>query len=187
MQGNLRQNIEKIVQLTDEEYEAVQALFYAKKMNKNQFLIKEGESVNDVYFIKTGLLKLIYTDISDKQHIVSFAMEDWWETDLQAFFNTSKATLSLQCIEDTEVLCLPLENYHKMCYEMPKLQIFLIKMSNAGFLASQRRIIALLTTNVKERFEQLIKQYPTLFQRVPKSQLALYLGVSRETLSRLYS
>jgi len=60
-------------------------------------------------------------------------------------------------------------------------------MSNSGFIASQQRILSLLSSNAKERYEQLLNQYPSLFQRIPKSQLALYLGVSRETLSRLSS
>lgn len=135
----------------------------------------------------SGLLKLTYTDDSGKVHILSFAMEEWWESDFQAYFNQSKARMSLQCIEDTSVLCLSLENYQKMCFKVQKMQIFLIKMSNSGFIASQQRIISLLTNNAKERYEQLLRQYPSLFQKVPKSQLALYLGVSRETLSRLSS
>lgn len=187
MLGNLKKHIEKIVILTTDELEVINSLFSLKTYKKNQFLIKENEMVNDAYYIVSGLVKLNYTDDSGKLHIVSFAMEDWWESDFQAYFNQSKATMSLQCLEDTEVLCLPLENYEKMCAEIPKMQLFLIKLSNAGFIASQQRIISLLTSNAQERYEQLLHKYPSLFQRVPKNQLALYLGVSRETLSRFSS
>lgn len=64
---------------------------------------------------------------------------------------------------------------------------FLTQKANSGFIGAQKRIISLLTSNAKERYAQLSKQYPGLLQRIPKTQLALYLGVSRETLSRLYS
>ena len=67
------------------------------------------------------------------------------------------------------------------------MESFLLKKANSGFIGAQKRIISLLTSNAKERYAQLSKQYPGLLQRIPKTQLALYLGVSRETLSRLYS
>lgn len=187
MKEQLKKHIETKVSLTDDEFLDVFLLFSAKKFKKNEFLIEEGQNVNEAYFIISGLLKLTYTDNSGKLHIVSFAMENWWESDFQAYFTKSKAMLSLQCLEDTEVLCLSFENYQKMCFEIPKMQLFLIKLSNANFVASQQRILSLLTSNAKERYDQLIIKYPSLLQRVPKSQLALYLGISRETISRFSS
>ena len=187
MKEQLKKHIETKVSLTDDEFLDVFLLFSAKKFKKNEFLIEEGQNVNEAYFIISGLLKLTYTDNSGKLHIVSFAMENWWESDFQAYFTKSKAMLSLQCLEDAEVLCLSFENYQKMCFEIPKMQLFLIKLSNANFVASQQRILSLLTSNAKERYDQLIIKYPSLLQRVPKSQLALYLGISRETISRFSS
>jgi len=137
------------------------------------------------YFVVSGLLKLVYTDDTAQQHIVSFAMEDWWESDFNAFYTQTEATMSLECIEDTEVFCLSLENYKNMCRDLQKMERFFLEKANYGFLGSQRRILSWLTSNAEERYEQLLKQYPSLIQRVPKSQLAAYLGVSRETLSRL--
>ena len=67
------------------------------------------------------------------------------------------------------------------------MESFFLKKSNAGFIGSQQRILSLLTSNAKERYEQLLKLYPALIQRVSKTQLASYLGVSRETMSWLYS
>jgi CRP-like cAMP-binding protein len=61
---------------------------------------------------------------------------------------------------------------------------FFLEKANFGFIGAQRRIISWLTSDAKARYEQLLKQSPSLVQRVPKSQLAAYLGVSRETLSR---
>jgi CRP-like cAMP-binding protein len=174
-----------MVPLTDDEFAFVSAHFIIKKYKKHQYLIQEGEAVKYHYFIVSGLLKLVYTDDLAKQHIVSFAMEDWWESDFYAYYTQSKATMSLECVEDTEVLCLSLEGYKKLCNGLQKMERFFLEKANYGFLSAQRRIISSLTLNAKERYEQLLKQYPALVQRVPKSQLAAYLGVSRETLSRL--
>ncbi|UII34612.1 Crp/Fnr family transcriptional regulator [Fulvivirga ulvae] len=183
----LRKHIEKVMPLTDEEFSFVFSHFSHKSYKKRQYLIRDGELAEHVYFVVSGLLKLEYVDMSAKQHIVSFAMEDWWETDFMAFFNETKATMSLQCIEDTEVLCMSLADYHKLCTGLQKMERFFLEKSTAGHIASQQRILSFLTSNARERYEQLLRQYPSLLQRVPKSLLASYLGVSRETLSRLFS
>ncbi|WP_159468344.1 Crp/Fnr family transcriptional regulator [Dyadobacter sp. 3J3] len=187
MQEKLRQHIEKVVPLTEDEFVFVFSHFTTKKFKKHQFLIQEGDAVKYHYFIVSGLLKLVYTDDTGKQHIVSFAMEDWWESDFYAYYTQTKATMSLECIEDTEVLCLSLDDYQNLCNSVQKMERFFLQKANFGFLAAQKRIISSLTSNSKERYEQLLKQYPALIQRVPKSLLAAYLGVSRETLSRLSS
>lgn len=187
MQANLREHIEKIVPLTDDEFAFVQSHFTTHNFKKNDFLITEGGPVLYTYFVISGLLKLIHIDGTAKEHIVAFAMEDWWESDFIAFYNGSKATMSLQCLEDTTVLCLTLEGYNSLCSGLHKIENFLLKKANAGHIAAQQRILSFLTSNAKERYDSLLKRYPSLFQRVPKTQLASYLGVSRETLSRLSS
>lgn len=83
------------------------------------------------------------------------------------------------------MLCLSLENYQALRAALPKIEHFFLEKVTLGFLAAQQRILSLMTTSAKERYEQLAKQHPTLLQRVPKTQLAAFLGVSRETLSRL--
>jgi CRP-like cAMP-binding protein len=181
----LRNHIEKILPLTDEEFAFVSSHFSTRQYRKHQYLVQEGDEVKYCYLVISGLLKLVYNDDNGKDHIVSFAMEDWWESDYYAYYTQSIATMSLQCIEDTEVYCFSFENYTKLCAAFPKIEHFFLQKTNFGFLAAQRRILSLLTSNAKERYEQLLKQYPSLLQRVPKSLLAAYLGVSRETLSRL--
>ena len=185
MQEELKAHIEKIVSLSDEEFDFVLIHFTAKKFKKHQYLIQEGYPVKYHHFVVSGLLKLVYTDDSGKRHIVAFAMEDWWETDFHAYYTKTNATMSLECVEDTEVLCLSLDDYRKLCDGLPKMERFFLEKSHWGFIGVQRRIISWLTSSAKERYEQLLAKYPQLVQRVPKSLLAAYLGVSRETLSRL--
>lgn len=187
MSKELKQHIEKIVSLMDSEFDFVLSHFTTKKFKKHQFLIQENNYVTDDFWVVKGLVKAYHRDIDGKEHIMQFAMEDWWVTDYQAYFNQTKATLNVDCLEDTEVLCLSLENRDKICAELHKIEHFFRKKSNAGYVALQRRILSLLNSNAKERYEQFLVQYPTLLQRIPKTLIASYLGVSRETLSRLSS
>ena len=187
MPEKLRKHIEKIVPLTDDEFAFVFSHFAVKSYKKSAFIFRKGESVKYSYFVLSGLLMLSYDDDLGKQHIVSFALEDWWESDFLAYHSQTKATMSLQCLEDTEVLCISLEDYQKLCAGLQKMEHFFLKKANAGHIGSQNRILSFLTSNATERYDQLLKRHPSLLQRVPKTLLASFLGVSRETLSRLSS
>lgn len=187
MSIELRKHFEKITPLTDQEFDYILSHFTIKKLKKHQFLIQEGDAVTKDYFVVKGLLKASFSNDEGKEHILQFAMEDWWITDFQAYFNQTNATLIIDCIEDVEVLCLSLTNREKLCAELHKIEHFFRRKSNFGYIALQRRILSLLNSNAKKRYEQLLLQYPSLFQRVPKTLIASYLGVSRETLSRFSS
>jgi CRP-like cAMP-binding protein len=187
MSNLLREHIEKITPLTDSEFDYILSHFTIKKLKKHQFLLQEEDAVQNDYLVTRGLLKAYHVNEDGKEHIIQFAMENWWVTDYQAYFNQNKSTIFIDCIEDSEVLSLSLFNREKICADLHKMEHFFRKKSNAGYVALQRRILSLLNNNARERYDQLLLQYPQLFQRVPKTLLASYLGVSRETLSRLTS
>lgn len=184
---SLRNHIENIVSLKDEEFAFVSKHFTLQQFKKGTAVFTAGDKVKYVYFVLSGLLKLSHTDESGKEHIVSFAMEDWWETDFQAYYTQGNALFTLACLEDTEVFCLSFENFEKLCNDLQKMERFFLKKSIAGHIGSERRILSFLTSGAKERYEQLLARSPELMQKLPKSVLASYLGVSRETLSRLFS
>lgn len=183
----LKQQIEQYTPLSAEEFEYILSHFVAKKLKKHQFLVQENDIVNNDYFVINGCLKGYHLDNQGKEYILQFALQNWWITDFQAYFNQTKATINIDCIEDSELLCLSLINREKLCSEMHKIEHFFRKKSNAGYVALQQRILTMLNNNPKERYEKLLHQNPILFQKVPKKLIASYLGVSRETLSRFNS
>ena len=187
MPHSLREQIEKLTPLNDEEFEYILSHFTLKKLKKHQFLIQENDVVLNDFYVLKGCLKAYHTDQDGKDYILQFAVEDWWITDYQAYFKETIATINVDCIEECELLCLSLHNREKLCSELHKIEHFFRKKSNAGYVALQQRILSLLNSSAKERYEQLFQLYPKLFQRVPKTLIAAYLGVSRETLSRLNS
>ena len=180
----LRNQIEEHTLLSDEEFDYILSHFETKKLKKHQFLIQENETVEKNYFVINGCLKAYHIDSAGKEHILQFALQNWWITDFQAFFNQTKSTLFIDCIEESELLSLSFENAEKLCSEMHKMEHFFRKKSNSGYVALQQRILSMLNNNPKEQYDKLLLQNPILFQKVPKKLIASYLGVSRETLSR---
>lgn len=185
MSTELRQQIEQIVPLTDDEYEWVLTHFSQKFFKKHQIIVHQDDHVPYDYYVVKGLMKSSHTTLEGKAHIIQFAMEDWWITDPQAFHYRTKATLTVDCLEDTTVFALTLENKEKLCKECQKMEYFFLKKTTAGYIALQKRILCFISSTASERYHNLLKQYPGLIQRVPKIMIASYLGVTRETLSRL--
>jgi len=183
--NTFRQHIEKITPLTDEEFDYFFSMFSIKKLRKHQFLVQEDHEVVNDYWVISGLLKAYHINKDGKMHILQFAMEDWWISDYQAYNNKTLATISIDCIEDSELLVLSRENKEKLCSEMHSVTNFFRKKSNIGYVALQQRILMLLEKNPQERYNRLHQLNPQLLQRLSKTLLAAYLGISRETLSRL--
>ncbi len=187
MNIELKQQIEKIVPLTDDEFKFVLSHFKEKNFKKHQIIIQEGEYVPYDFYVIRGLMKSSQTNLGGKEHIIQFALEDWWITDPQGFHNRTKTALSIECLEDTKLLALTLENREKLCKELQKMEHFFLKKTTEDYIALQKRILCLISSTASQRYLHLLSQYPGLIQRIPKSMIASYLGVSRETLSRLVS
>jgi CRP-like cAMP-binding protein len=181
----LRQHIESIVKLSDQEFDYVLSHFVPKKFKKHQFVIQEGQLVEYDYFILNGCLKSYLTDANGKEHIIQFGLQDWWITDYEAYYFAKTAIVNIDCIEDSELLCLSNQNREKLCAELQKIEHFFRKKTNRRNVALQQRILSLMSATAKERYNKLLEQIPQLFQKVPKKFIAQYLGVTRETLSRL--
>lgn len=183
----LRAHIERITPLSDEEFGHIRSFFSLKKVRKHQYLISEGDDVKYEYLVVKGIFKVFYTDDQDKEFILQFAQENWWMSDYPAFFKSEPATMFVECIEEGEVICMTLEARERLSAESHKMEhFFRMKLTN-GYVALQHRIKLLLSSTPQQRYEEFARSYPSLIQRVPKKYIAEYLGVSRETLSRLYS
>lgn len=187
MKQQLKQHFDKVTPLSDEVFDYVFSHFSLHKFKKHQYLIQQDQLVKNEYWVLKGLLRSFKTDESGKEHILQFAMEDWWISDYHALLNHTPATLNVDCIEDCEVYILSHENRLKLCQEIHEVSNFFLKKTGAGYVALQQRILLLLLKNPQERYDRLLKLNPSLIQRVPKTLLANYLGVSRESLSRLHT
>ena len=185
MNNKLRSQIESIIPLTDEEFEFVRSHFQPKKFKKHQIVIHEGDYAPYDFFVVKGLMKVARVDLEGKEHIVQFGMEDWWITDVDAFHNRTRATMVVDCLENTDALALSADNREKLCRDLQKMEYFFLKKTTAGYVALQKRILCFISSNANEKYNNMLALYPGLIQRIPRSMVASYLGVSRETLSRL--
>ncbi|CAM3544155.1 Crp/Fnr family transcriptional regulator [Flavobacterium chungbukense] len=183
----LQNHISKTISLTDEEFEYFFSHFKVQSFKKGQTVISAGDKVNCEYFVISGCLKAFFINDEIKMYILQFAMPTWWTSDYDALYNKTIATINVDCITDVEVLCLSNEDREKLCKEFHQIEHFFRWRTNKGYIASQKRLLSFMNNNTKKRYEELLALYPQLYNLVPKHLIAAYLGVSRETLSRLYN
>ncbi|ETZ21142.1 Crp/Fnr family transcriptional regulator [Pedobacter sp. V48] len=183
----LKTHIDKLVVLTDEQFDYFFSHFKKLSFKKGQAIIMEGDEVDCEYFVVSGCLKAFFINDDLKMFILQFAMPTWWASDFNALYNHTKATVNVDCISDAEVLCLSNSDREKLCNEIHKVEHFFRWRTNRGYVAVQKRLLSFMNNDVRYRYEELLKLYPELYNMVPKKLIAAYLGVSRETLSRLYN
>lgn len=183
----LKDHISKTAKLTDEQLDYVYSHFKPASFKKGQVIIKEGDKVNSEYFVLSGCLKAFFINDDVKMHILQFAMPTWWCSDYNALYAGNRATISVDCITDAEVLSLSNPDREKLCSEIHQVEHFFRWRTNKGYVAAQKRLLSFMNNDAKARYEELMNLYPQLYNLVPKHLIAAYLGVSRETLSRLYN
>ncbi|MCV2484662.1 Crp/Fnr family transcriptional regulator [Flavobacterium sp. SH_e] len=185
MKEQFRRHIEKISPLSDEKFDYVFSFFKSKKIRKNSIIISSGDLVFHEYWVFKGCLKASYMLEDGKERIIRFAVEDWWVSDYDAYFKNAPATLSIESLEDCDFLVLSLNDREKLCNELPEMNYFFRKKIEAAYSAFQRRLVSMLSNDAKKHYEIFVNQYPMLMERLPKSIIASYLGITRETLSRI--
>ena len=183
----LKEHIAKTASLTDEQFDYFFSHFKAQSFKKGQTIISAGDKVDCEYFVISGCLKAFFINDEIKMYILQFSMPTWWTSDYDALYSQTKATINIDCITDVVVLCLSSADREKLCSEFHQIEHFFRWRTNKGYVASQKRLLSFMNNNVKTRYEELLALYPQLYNLVPKHLIAAYLGVSRETLSRLYN
>jgi len=183
----LKNHITKTASLTDDQFDYFFSHFKKQNFRKGQTIITAGDAVECEYFVISGCLKSFFINDDMKMFILQFAMPGWWASDYNALYSNTKATINVDCVTDAEVLCLTNADREKLCAELHNVEHFFRWRTNRGYVAAQKRLLSFMNNNVRHRYEELLQQYPELYNLVPKNLIAAYLGVSRETLSRLYT
>jgi len=176
---------EKKVPLTPEQIDYWASLFTEKKFKKGEFMLREGEVDKYLAFVVKGCLRLYTIDNKGKEHIMQFAPENWWISDMESFSKGIPSIYFIDALEDSEVLLIDFPSQEKALAKCPILIAFFQKLMQNRQLASQKRIIHSMSASAEERYLDFLKTYPSFMQRVPQHMIASYLGITPESLSRI--
>lgn len=170
--------------LSSEEKEKIQSLLLPKRLRKKQYFLEEGNVCPYTGFILKGATRQFSVDSHGIEYILQLAVEDWWIVDRHSFMNQTPSKYYIEAWENTELLILPRINLDAFL-EIPSVRDMFWKMSENNHIASQKRVDDAISLSALERYESFVELHPDMIQRFPLHQIASYLGISRETLSRI--
>lgn len=185
--SSILENISKHVILTPQEQELFLSKTEVQNYKAKTILLQAGTICKDSYFVNTGLLRSFNINDNIVEHVLSFACEGWWIGDMYSLISQKPGNLFIEVLEDTEVVVLSKENQELLYTEIPKLERFFRILIENSLVAYQERLMDNLSLSAEERFEKFCKKYPTLIQKVPQKQIASYIGVTPEFLSKMKS
>jgi CRP-like cAMP-binding protein len=181
----LKQNISKHIALSENEMEEFCNLFQNKIIKKKDFLLREGEICEFEGFVSKGLFRVYHIDQNGFEQILYFAMENWWVTDIDSFTNERPSQLFIEAIEDSEVLLITKKKKEFAYENFSKIEKLFRVMTQKTHVALQRRMIDNLSKTADQRYLDFIEKYPLLYNRLTNLQVAAYLGISHEFLSKI--
>lgn len=181
----LQKHIREYVDISDEKLEKYCSAFTLRKIKKKEFLLTEGSVCEFEGFIVKGCFKVFHTDRNADEQILYFGIENWWISDIDSFVNRIPSKLTIQALEDSEILLISKENKEKMYQEMPEVEKLMRLKFQRSIIALQRRILDNLSKSSEERYIEFLQDYPQTAHRLTNIQIAAYLGVTPESLSRV--
>ncbi|MBX2904834.1 MAG: Crp/Fnr family transcriptional regulator [Taibaiella sp.] len=178
-------NFTKKVPLTPEERELIQSHLSVKKIRKKQYLLQEGDVCKSIAFVEKGMLREYSLDEQGGEHIIQFASEGWFISDMYSFITAEPATYNIDAIEDSELVMISRSSHDYLLTNCPKYETFTLQLITGAYLAMQKRLNSTIAASLESRYESFMALYPHIAQRVPQHMIASYIGLTPETLSRV--
>jgi CRP/FNR family transcriptional regulator len=185
MHPTINDHIKSHIQLSEKNLLLFNTFLNEIAVTKGQFLLKPGTHVKYEYFVVKGCLKAYYVDPKGNKHIIQFAIENWWIGDFDAFNNQVPSKLYIEAIEDAQLLSINYDDLQTIYAEAPVFERYFRLLTTQAFISQRKRILSTLEKNTQQRYLEFCVSYPNIKDRVPNYNIANYLGVSPESLSRV--
>lgn len=170
---------------TPQQTELMRSLCIEKKVKKNQILLSEGETARHIIFISAGLLRLFRRDEKGKEFILKFGSENHWITDRESLRYERPAKANIQALEDSDLLLWKKEDFSQLLQQIPEFRTLMKDISAKSAIAEQARLYRTMAATAEEKYLHFSEKNAALLNRVPLHMIASYLGLTRETLSRM--
>ena len=152
---------------------------------KGSILIQEGNSVNKIFYIRKGCIRSYCIDKKGKEHTLQFGIRDWWISDYIAIHGNEAATLTVECLSDSEIIEFNAKKLHSIASVFPEYEPFQRNLIDRHVVSLHKRILNQLQMTAAERYKLFLEQYPDIEQFTHNYHIASYLGITQESLSRV--
>ena len=171
--------------LTRSEVELIKNTFIPKKIRKRQYLLQEGQVCKYAAFIVKGAMRQYSVDEKGNEHIVRLLTENWWASDRESYVMLTPSVYNIDAWEDTDVLLVTKADFLGRINAIPAIAEMTRKLDENHAIASQKRLNSNISLPAEQRYVDFRNAYPEFLQRFPQHFIASYLGITKETLSRI--
>jgi len=180
-----KQYTRRYVKLTDEELERIESVCAYKKLRKQQYLLQEGDVWKLHVFIVRGCLRTYSIDEKGVEHIVGFGISNWWVGDRESLKSGKPSKFNIEAVNSSEVILIKAPDFNMLLTEIPAFNEMIDTILDRSFMAAQRRILSFISHSAEEKYQTFLEMYPGFAACIPKNMIASFLGITRETLSRI--
>ncbi len=175
----------KRTHLNEADEKIIADAYKLKKVKKKEYLLRQGEVCKYEGFVTKGAFRIYYIDDKGLEHVLYFAFEDWWVGDIASFYDQEPSGLNIQALQDSELLVIDKSTKDKSYEKVPALEKVFRMVIQKHLTVLQKRFLMTVSAHAEARFNELIQRCPTIEQMVPQHQIASYLGILPESLSRM--
>jgi len=169
----------------NEELDRICSVATQRKLRRKQLVLLEGEICRHKIFVAQGLLKNYRVRDDGTESILRFAPENTWTTDHESLTKQIPSRNNIEALEDSQVLLWTIDDLNDLLDAIPAFKAYTDRFITNALDASYQRIHVNISYTSEEKYDDFVSSFPDLFNRVPLHMVASYLGVSRETLSRI--
>ncbi|MDG1805807.1 Crp/Fnr family transcriptional regulator [Flavicella sp.] len=185
MLQDLISSIKNLIEMSPEAEEYVNSIAKEKKVSKGDILIRQGQRVENTFYVTSGCIRSFCVDKNGKEHTLQFAIKNWWISDFIAYYDTDIATLTVECIKDSNIIQFNAKDLDEIYLKFSEFEIFQRKILERHVVSLNKRILNQLQLTAKERYNLFTKQYPDIELYTPNYHIASYLGITQQSLSRI--
>ncbi|MCR9288312.1 MAG: Crp/Fnr family transcriptional regulator [Bacteroidetes bacterium] len=182
---NLVRHFRQKIHLGESEIDELTARVKIKKLRRRQYLLQEGDICRHYNFIQKGCLRMYFVDEKGTENILQFATEDWWISDIGSFHSELPSRLNIDALEATEVLQIKKTDLLFLYENYPQFDRYFRVLTENAFIKMQDRVIQNISSTAEERYLSFLDNYPNLFNRLSQVQIAAFIGVTPEFLSKV--
>ncbi len=181
----LIKKIKSHIQLSVEAEEYLLSISQEKTVPKGSMLIRQGQTVDKIFFVTGGCLRSYSIDKNGKEHTLQFAIKNWWISDYIAIHGDKIATLTVECLTDSKIIEFNAKKIDEILTLFPEYEPFQRNILERHVVSLHKRILNQLQLSASERYDLFLAQYPDIEQYTRNYYVASYLGITQESLSRI--
>ncbi len=181
----LLEYIENDIIVTDAIQKKLNSIVVKRAVQKGESVLPQDSLKKQHIFVISGCLRSFYRLENGKEVTIQFAIKNWWIGDYITLFTENKSILAIEGLTKSEILLVDKHAMEQLYFEHPEFEIFQRKNFEKHIATLQKRILGLLTQTASEKYNQFISDYTHFVQKIPNYQIASYLGITAESLSRI--